>query len=198
VSPTVVVAGIPGVGKTTVLNELTDLAKQNKINLTILNFGTVMNEIMQELGRKVHRDEMRAQTIATQKKIQELAASEISNRASERLIIVDTHMFIRTASGMWAGLPHNVLEKLKPGLFVLIEADPEQVAARRASDSGRKRDQALSEEIGFDTEWSRATAAASAVATGAPVKVIRNDTGRQKQAAQQLLDAIRNLAEAQG
>jgi len=194
----VVVAGIPGVGKTTVLNELTDLAKQNKINLTILNFGTVMNEIMQELGRKVHRDEMRAQTIATQKKIQELAASEISNRASERLIIVDTHMFIRTASGMWAGLPHNVLEKLKPGLFVLIEADPEQVAARRASDSGRKRDQALSEEIGFDTEWSRATAAASAVATGAPVKVIRNDTGRQKQAAQQLLDAIRNLAEAQG
>jgi adenylate kinase len=47
----------------------------------------------------------------------------------------------------------------------------------------------------FDLEWSRATAAASAVATGAPVKVIRNDTGRQKQAAQELFQAIRNVME---
>ena len=188
--------GIPGVGKTTVLNELQDLARQNKFNLTILNYGTIMNEIMRELGRDLHRDKMREQTIERQKKAQELAASEIANRAGQGTVIVDTHMFIRTASGMWAGLPQNVLEKLGPQLLVLIEAGPEEIANRRRGDSDRMREQALEGEILFDLEWSRATAAASAVATGSPVKVIRNETGRQKQAAQELFQAIRGIMEA--
>jgi adenylate kinase len=191
------VTGIPGVGKTTVLNELQDLAKQNRFNLAVLNYGTIMNEILRELGRDMDRDEMREQGIEAQRKVQELAASEIANRAGQGTIVVDTHMFVRTGVGMWAGLPANVLQKLGPRLLVLIEADPEQIAARRRSDADRKREQALAEEIAFDLEWSRATAAASAVTTGAPVKVIRNDAGRQKQAAQELFDAIRKLAGAQ-
>lgn len=191
-----VVTGIPGVGKTTVLNELQDLAKQNGFNLIVLNFGTIMNEIMRELGKGLHRDSMRQQDIETQKKVQELAASEITNRAGQGTVVVDTHMFVRTAVGMWAGLPQNVLEKLGPQLLVLIEADPDQIAGRRRSDSDRKREQLLAEEIAFDLEWSRATAAASAVATGAPVKVIRNEAGRQKQAAQELFQTIRSIMEA--
>ena len=188
-----VVTGIPGVGKTTVLNELVDLAKQNKFNLTVLNFGTIMNEVMRELGKDLHRDEMRQQTIETQRKVQELAASEIANRAGQSVAVIDTHMFVRTPSGMWAGLPQKVLEKLGPQLLVLIEADPEHIAARRRSESDRRREQSLKDEIEFDLEWSRAIAAASAVASGAPVKVIRNDTGRQKQAAQELFQVIRSI-----
>ena len=192
-SRTVVVTGIPGVGKTTVLNELQDLSRQNKFNLVILNFGTIMNEILRELGRDMDRDEMRDQGIETQRKVQELAASEIANRAGQGTVVVDTHMFVRTSAGMWAGLPANVLAKLSPRLLVLVEADPEQIAARRRSDTDRKREQSIGQEIAFDLEWSRATAASSAVATGAPVKVIRNDTGKQKQAAQELFESIRKL-----
>ncbi len=192
-----VVTGIPGVGKTTVLNELQDLARQNRFNLTVLNFGTIMNEIMRELGKDLHRDDMGEQSIEAQRKAQELAASEITNRAGQGTVVIDTHMFVRTTAGMWAGLPQNVLERLSPRLLVLVEADPEQIAGRRQSDSDRKREQSLADEIAFDLEWSRATAAASAVATGAPVKVIRNDTGRQKQAAQELFEAIRKVMEAQ-
>lgn len=188
-----IVTGIPGVGKTTVLNELQDLAKENKFTLTVLNFGTVMNEIMRELGKDLHRDDMRSQSIEAQKKAQELAASEIVNRSTGGTTVVDTHMFVRTQSGLWAGLPENVLQKLSPRLLVLVEADPEQIAGRRRTDTDRKREQALAEEIAFDLVWSRATAAASAVATGAPVKVIRNDAGRQKQAAQELFETIRNV-----
>jgi adenylate kinase len=193
----VVVTGIAGVGKTTVLNELVDLAKQNKFNLTVLNYGTIMNEIMRELGKTMHRDEMRRQNIEAQRKVQELAASEITHRAGRGVAVIDTHMFVRTNSGMWAGLPQKVLEKLSPQLLVLVEADPQQIAARRQSDTDRRRDQVLADEIAFDLEWSRATAAASAVATGAPVKVIRNDTGKQKQAAQDLFEAICGVVEVQ-
>ena len=192
-----VVTGIPGVGKTTVLNELQELARQNNIDLAVLNFGTVMTEIMRELGKNMHRDEIRQQTIETQKKTQDLAAREIMNRGGPSPILIDTHMFVRTSSGMWAGLPQNVLDIIKPQLFVLIEANPEHIAARRLGDLGRKREQSLTEEIAFDLEWSRATAAASAVETGAPVKVIRNDTGRQKQAALELFQAVRNIMEIQ-
>jgi adenylate kinase len=191
------VTGIPGVGKTTVLNELQDLAKQNRVNLAVLNFGTIMNEIMRELGKEMNRDEMREQGIETQRKVQELAANEISNRAGQGTIVVDTHMFVRTNVGMWAGLPQNVLQRLSPRLFVLIEADPEQIAGRRKVDTDRKREQSLFEDILFDLQWSRATAAASAVVTGAPVKVIRNDAGKQKQAAQELFEAVRKLVGAQ-
>jgi adenylate kinase len=193
----VVVTGIPGVGKTTVLNELQDVAKQNKFQLTVLNFGTVMNELLRDLGKDLHRDDMRAQNIEMQKKAQELAASEIANRSAHATTVVDTHMFVRTASGLWAGLPQNILTRLSPRLLVLVEADPEQIAARRRSDSERKREQRLAEDIAFDLQWSRATAASSAVATGAPVKVIRNDAGRQRQAAQELFDAIRSVMELQ-
>ena len=189
-----VVTGIPGVGKTTVLNELTDLARQNKFDLSVLNYGTIMNEIMRDLGKELHRDDMRVQTLETQRKVQELAANEINNRATQhQVLVVDTHMFVRTSSGLWAGLPQNLLQKLRPQLFILIETDPEQIADRRKSDSERRRDQSLSSEITFDLEWSRATAAASAVSTGAPVKIIRNEPGKQKQAAQDLLQTIQSV-----
>jgi len=189
-----VVTGIPGVGKTTVLNELTDLARQNKFDLAVLNYGTIMNEIMRDLGNELHRDDMRLQTLEMQRKVQELAANEINNRAAQHnVLVIDTHMFVRTSSGMWAGLPQNLLQKLHPQLFVLIETDPEQIADRRKSDSQRRRDQTLSSEIAFDLEWSRATAAASAVNTGVPVKIIRNEPGKQKQAALDLLQTIQNV-----
>ena len=192
-----VVSGIPGVGKTTVLNELQDLAQQSNFDLTIVNFGTAMNEIMRGLGKNMHRDDMRQQTIETQKRTQELAAHKILDQAGLNPVLIDTHMFVSTPSGMWAGLPKNILDIIKPELLVLIEANPEHIAARRRGDLSRKREQPLSEGIAFDLEWSRAIAAASAVETGAPVKVIRNDTGRQKQAALELFQAIRNVMENQ-
>jgi adenylate kinase len=191
----VVVTGIPGVGKTTVLNELVDTAKQNKFGLVVLNYGTIMNEIMRDLGKELHRDEMRKQGIEAQRKVQELAASEIRNRAGKAVAVIDTHMFIRTSSGLWAGLPQNVLVKLNPDLLVLVETDAEGISARRKSDASRKRDQMLADEIAFDIEWSRATAAAYAVATGAPVKIIRNDMGKQKEAAKELFEVIRSMTE---
>ena len=187
--------GIPGVGKTTILNELQGLAKLNNFSLTVVNFGTVMNGIMRELGKAMHRDDMRQQGIETQKKAQELAASEIVTHSTEGTTIVDTHMFVRTGSGLWAGLPQNVLQRLSPRLFVLVEADPDQIAVRRRTDTDRRREQAVAEDIRFDLEWSRATAAASAITTGSPVKVIRNDTGRQKQAALELFQTIRSVME---
>jgi len=42
---TIIVAGIPGVGKTTVLQELEKLSQEKKVTLEIVNFGSVMNQL---------------------------------------------------------------------------------------------------------------------------------------------------------
>src|SRR5260370_10453706 len=49
-------------------------------------------------------------------------------------------MFVRTNDGIWPGTPRKVLEALDPSMIVLIEADPEEVARRRAADTTRYRD----------------------------------------------------------
>jgi adenylate kinase len=188
------VTGIAGVGKTTVLNELKNIASEARIKVNVLNFGTVMNEILKELGKDLHRDDMRTQDIDLQRKAQDLAASEISNRAQDRLIVVDTHMFIRTSSGLWSGLPAHVLQKMNPNLLVLIETAPSEILNRRRADYTRTRDQALEKEIAFDLDWSRSTASACSVLTGAPVRIIKNDPGMQRQAAHELLQLIREMS----
>lgn len=189
----IIVTGIAGVGKTTVLNELRNLADDAKVKLTEVNFGTVMNQILQDLGKDMHRDEMRRQDMELQRKIQDLAANEIVNRAREHPVIVDTHMFIRTSTGLWAGLPNHVMQRLNPSLLVLVEALPSEILNRRRGDKTRERDRTMEEEVAFDLAWSRSTASACSVLTGAPVRIIRNDPGMQRQAAQELLQLIREM-----
>jgi adenylate kinase len=186
---TVILTGVPGVGKTTILSELENLAREKQIKITVLNFGTVMKELFEREGKSIHRDDIRRQRIEFQKQIQDKAAEIISNEVKEGISIVDTHMFIRTSSGFWSGLPYHVLMKLKPSLLVLVEASPHEIVERR-KDSKRMRDEANPKIVEFDLNWSRATASACSVLTGAPVKIINNENGKQREAAEELLKLI--------
>ena len=190
---TVILTGIPGVGKTTILNQLQNLAKEKGIKLTVLNYGTVMNELFKKYGRKIGRDEIRQQQVSIQKKIQDRAARILARKIRNPITIIDTHMFIRTKTGLWSGLPESVLSRLKPSLIVLVEASPEEIAERRRSDTTRMRDDLVVEEVKFDLEWSRATASACAVSTGAPVKIISNEAGKQREAAEELFKLMIEL-----
>jgi len=189
----IILTGIPGVGKTTILNELQNVAKERGIKLTVLNYGTVMNELFKKYGRKISRDEIRRQQISIQKKIQDQAAQILARKMRNPITIIDTHMFIRTKTGLWSGLPESVLSRLKPSLIVLVEAPPEEIAKRRRSDTTRMRDDLAMEEVKFDLEWSRATASACAVSTGAPVKIISNEAGKQREAAEELFKLMTEL-----
>ena len=189
----IILTGIPGVGKTTILNELQKLAEEKGIKLTVLNYGTVMNELFEKYDRKISRDEIRRQQISVQKKIQDRAAQILARKMRSPITIIDTHMFIRTKTALWSGLPESVLSRLKPSLIVLVEAPPEEIARRRRSDTTRMRDDLTMEEVRFDLEWSRATASACAVSTGAPVKIISNKTGMQREAAEELFKLMTEL-----
>ena len=114
----------------------------------------------------------------------------MSGRSS---LIVDTHMFVRTTDGIWPGTPRRVLEALHPSLIVLIEAEPDEVAKRRAKDNTRERENETVEDARADLEWSRYMASANAVLAGIPIQVVVNREGHQHQAAKDLLNLIEKL-----
>lgn len=191
---TIIVAGIPGVGKTTVLQELEAVGREKKVPLKVVNFGNVMNDLFKQQGKSIHRDHMRRQDINLQARIQQQAARKIARMSTKSTLVVDTHMFVRTLDGIWPGTPWRVLEALDPGMIILIEAEPEEVAKRRMADSSRERESTSPEDAQADLEWSRYIASANAVLAGVPIQIVYNKEGHQRKAAEDLLGIIEKLS----
>ncbi|HJQ93952.1 MAG TPA: adenylate kinase [Candidatus Thermoplasmatota archaeon] len=178
----IIVTGIPGVGKTTVME-----AAAKAQNLRIAVFGSVMFEVAQAEGLAKTRDDMRKLPPDMQKSIQREAAVRI---AAMGKVIVDTHCTVKTPKGYLPGLPAWVLEALKPATIVLVEAGDEEISKRRANDSSRKRDDDSVAAIAEHQEYNRRFAAAYATLTGATVCTVRNADGKVEQAMKDILEVV--------
>jgi adenylate kinase len=178
----IIVTGIPGVGKTTVMETA---AKER--NLPIAVYGTVMFEVAQKNGLARNRDEMRRLPPETQKAIQREAAVRIAAMGD---VIVDTHCSIKTPTGYLPGLPGWVLEALNPSAIVLVEATDQEILARRRNDPTRKRDEDSVAAIAEHQEYNRRFAAAYATLTGATVCTVRNAEGKVDQAMKDILEVV--------
>jgi adenylate kinase len=186
----VLVTGMPGVGKTAVLNEFEKIAKKRKVSTSIINYGSIMNSILKNKGKELTRDEIRKQKMNSQKEIQLKAADIIVKKSEKNITIVDTHMAINTKAGFLPGLPYDVLKKLDPCLLVLIETAPKDILKRRGLDNSRDRDSQSIQEIELGLEWSRYLASACSTLIGIPVKILKNEHGKQKEVANNLFNSI--------
>ena len=74
----VVIVGIPGVGKTTVVTEVYSILKQKNITIENLTFGTIMFQEAEKIGIS-DRDEMRKLSVGEQQNLQIQAAKNIAN-----------------------------------------------------------------------------------------------------------------------
>ncbi len=185
----VVVVGIPGVGKTTVLDKLSSRLDGARL----VTFGSVMLEEAKRRKWVKERDEMRRLPVGRQRQLQGLAAARIARMADD-VVLVDTHLFIRTREGFWPGLPYDVVRALKPTHLVLVEASPEEVSARRAADGARSRDAMTREELVEEAELGRSFLTVSSTLTGAPMLIVKNPEGRAESTADQLASLIRDVA----
>ncbi len=181
----VVVAGIPGSGSTTVLKHT--LKETDYVHV---NYGDVMLEIAQEMKLVEDRDSLRKLPPETQKEVQKKAAKTIRERAEKSNTIVDTHCTINTPAGFLPGLPQWVLEELQPDMFILIEADGDEILMRRISDTTRTRDMERLSDIELHQEMNRATAMAYAVHTGATVKIIENHNDRLDEPVNEMKETL--------
>ena len=187
----VIVTGIPGVGKTTVINAAVDLVKE-KYNeeVLVLNFGTEMFEVASKAGDVKDRDEMRKMPTAKQRENQKKAGESIAEKAKKARVIVDTHTLIQTNNGYLIGLPEWVVRAISPKTVVLVEADSQKIADRRSNDPSRTRDAQSAADIQIHQEMCRAAAVSVGTLTGATVRRIMNREGKVEEAATQLAETL--------
>ena len=182
----VVVAGIPGFGSTTVLTK----ALEN-LDYVLVNYGDEMLEIAKIDCLVENRDSLRKLSPDLQKQVQQNAAQSIREKSEQSNIIVDTHCTIKTPSGFLPGLPRWVLKELEPDMFVLLEADGEEILERRRNDTTRIRDSERIKDINLHQEMNRAASMAYAVLTGATVKIIENHDNMLDEAVDEIVKTLK-------
>ncbi|HEU5447304.1 MAG TPA: adenylate kinase [Nitrososphaeraceae archaeon] len=169
---TVIIVGVPGVGKSTIIsNAIATLLKKGTTLNTVV-FGSVMFEEAKKLGIN-DRDQIRKQTIDVQQRLQNMTADHISS-LNDSIVVVDTHLFIKTQSGYYPGLPMSLILKLNPERLILITANSEEILNRRKNDSTRTRDLISDDEIKRDIEVSLSMISSLSILTGAPFEIIYN------------------------
>ena len=135
---TVIIVGVPGVGKSTIVTNATETLRNKGTSVKTVVFGSIMFEEAKKLGIN-DRDELRKLTIDVQEKLQNRAAEHISS-LNDSIVFVDTHLFIKTQSGYYPGLPMNLILKMNPQKLILITANPDEILNRRKKDTTRTRD----------------------------------------------------------
>lgn len=187
-SKRVIIVGIPGVGKTTVVSKVVKLLKEKKISVNVSIFGTVMFEEAKKNGI-ASRDDLRKLSVPEQKKLQSMAAKKIASM-SDDVVIVDTHAFIATKEGFYPGLPHNVLEILVPDSFIMISARPEEIYNRRMKDTTRNRDIVSIDAIKKELDVTSAMLSTCSILCGSPIKMVLNSEGKIDEAAKGIVSAM--------
>lgn len=193
-SQAVIIGGVPGVGKTTVINRTIEMLVKKDIMINLQIFGSVMLDIAAEKFNVKDRDELRKLDPEMQKDIQRTAAIRINERAIGNITIVDTHFAIKTGDGSFLqGIPKWVSDAIDPKILVLIETNPYEIAKRRKKDKKRKRDKESTERLKIHQEINRTIATTICQKTGALLAIIVNQNGKVDEAAKELTKILEKL-----
>lgn len=184
----IILVGIPGVGKTTLLTKMVDILKDHHKNVIVINYGSLMFDVAKENGLE-DRDLLRKLSVTEQQRLQKLAAETIATH-EEEVVIIDTHAFINSPEGYYPGLPEHVLKIIKPSNFVSVAAKPEEIYNRRMKDDTRNRDKITIDNIKKELDYQSGMISACAVITGSPVRHVLNGEGKVEEAADKIIKAI--------
>ncbi len=184
----VVVMGVPGAGKTTVIRRA-----QKYVDFTYVNYGDIFLDVARERYGIESRDEIRKRLSWEEyKELHKEAAKRIVEMGKNELVVLDTHALVVLPTGFMPGFPRFVLEMLPVSAWVLVEASPEEIAGRRARDAGeRERGGGLEEEVALHQELNRVAAIVYATIAGGSVYIIMNREGMAEEAAKELAEVLK-------
>jgi adenylate kinase len=186
----VIIVGIPGVGKTSIVSLVAEKLSHKELKATVAVFGTVMLEEAFKIGVK-NRDELRKLSLAKQRQLQEMAAKRIA-QIKDSIVIIDTHLFIKTIDGYYPGLPMHVLDIIKPTHFVMVVAEAGEIVKRRKADKSRDRDIVSTQDVRYELDILRVMVASCSMLTGSPFIVIMNNDNKIENA---VLDIVKVLCD---
>lgn len=164
----VIVAAVPGSGKTTIMK----LIRKKLPHVKFVTVGDMIFEMVRKkLGIRDRDDMRRKMTIKQQREFQVESAQEIS-RMKAKDMLIDTHMSIKTPQGFFPALSEVTAHLMKPDVIVLLEYRPKDIVARRRADKTRKRDDDSESSIEEHQEVNRRFAFEAAEHVEAAVKII--------------------------
>ncbi|MDQ6668747.1 MAG: adenylate kinase [Thermoproteota archaeon] len=184
----VIIVGIPGVGKTTVISRTSEFLRQKGHNISVVVFGSLMFEESKEMKLR-NRDEMRKLSVEEQRRLQHNVANRIASIKGD-FVIIDTHLLINTDEGYYPGIPMHLLETIKPTNLVMIAADPQEILNRRKKDESRKRDIRPEIDVQNELDISRVMIACCSVVSGCPFLTIMNNNNEIDKAALILANVV--------
>ncbi len=159
---TILITGVPGVGKTSIAEKIS-----SKYSLPITNFGDVLFDLVTTKKPAIaHVDEMRTKlTYKEYKRFQQQTARRIVKKPGDK--IVTSHLSIDTPTGFKPGFPLEIVQIIQPDIIFIIEAPLNEIKQRREQDeSDRDRGQNLENWIDFHQNYNRALAASYSFYTG--------------------------------
>lgn len=127
----VLIGGLPGVGKTTVINNLLKGGYQQ------MCFGSKMIRLAEKKGIlknarwKMH-DLPRKQII----RLENLVVDEMLK--SKGLVLLESHLIIVTEHGIRNGFPKRIYQKLPIKKIILLEAEDYEIIKRRVKSRGNR------------------------------------------------------------
>lgn len=179
----VIIVGIPGVGKTTVISRAAELLRQKGHDTSVVIFGSLMLEEQKSTEMKLmNRDEMRKLSVEEQRGLQGKVANRIATMKGD-VVIIDTHLLINTDEGYYPGIPLHVLETIKPTNMIMIAAHPHDVLNRRKQDESRRRDIPTEIDVQNELDVTRVMIACCSVISGSPFLTIMNNNNEIDKAA---------------
>ena len=184
----VIIVGIPGVGKSTVITNILNTLSKRGLDIKMAEFGSIMFEQAKLLSIS-NRDELRKLSIEKQRSLQEMAAKFIFSMDNE-IVLIDTHLFINTVEGYYPGIPYKLLNILNPSHLILLIANSEEVYERRKTDVARKRDMISADDISNELNISKIMIASSSIFLGCPFSIIQNNNGQLEEATNRICRII--------
>lgn len=171
----IIVAAVPGAGKTTTLK----MVKEKIPSAKIVNVGSMILDIAKKKLGIRNRDQLRKRMTMKQNRDFQAEAMRKVAKMKGRILILDTHISIKTPNGYFPGLSERIVHILEPDMIVLLEFRPKDVLERRRNDKSRRRDEEAPKEVEDHQTFNRELAFAAASHSGAGVEVI-NLRYRQK------------------
>ena len=191
----VLVIGVPGVGKTSVINEA---KKYLKYEFKVVSTGDIMFELAKEKYNINNRDEIRKKlTFEQQKEIQSEAIKKIKEMEKENDIILDTHLVIESYEGYIPGMLREYAEILRPDGIAVIVSDPDKIFVRRLKDIQiRGRDIENLKRIEIQQNLTIYFTTIFMFEYGTIVEVINNEEGLLEESAKKFAEFLNKLKES--
>ncbi len=191
----ILVVGVPGVGKTSVINES---KKYLKYNFRIISVGDIIFELAKEKYGINDRDDIRKKlTVDQQEELQLEAMKKIKEMEKEGDLVLDTHLVIESYAGYIPGIIRKFAEILKPDGIALIISDPDKIFVRRLRDIQiRGRDIEELNRIEIQQNLTIYFTTIFMFEYHTTVQIIENEEGLLEEAAKKFADFINKLKES--